>query len=58
MLGDLNEGVTSLEEVVEVVTEVKSGKTPRLDVFPVECLKNGGMALLEWLVTRLLNFKF
>ena len=33
---------------------MKSGKAPGLDGFPVECLKKGGMAVLEWLV-RLLN---
>ena len=30
---------------------------PGLDGFPVECLKKGGMAMLEWLV-RLLNLSF
>ena len=29
---------------------MKSGKAPGLDGFPVECLKKGGMAVLEWLV--------
>ena len=33
---------------------MKSGKAPGLDGFPVECLKKGGMAVLEWVV-RLLN---
>ena len=33
---------------------MKYGKAPMLDGFPVECLKKGGMAVLEWLV-RLLN---
>ena len=36
---------------------MKSGKAPGLDGFPVECLKKGGMAVLEWLV-RLLNLTF
>ena len=36
---------------------MKSGKAPGLDGFPVEYLKKGGMAVLEWLV-RLLNFSF
>ena len=36
---------------------MKSGKAPRLDGFPVECLKRGGMALLAWLM-RLLNASF
>ena len=44
LLGDLNERAISLEEVREAVNEIKSGKAPGLDGFPVECLKNGGMA--------------
>ena len=36
---------------------MKSGKAPGLGGFPVECLKKGGMAVLEWLV-RLLNVNF
>ena len=43
-----------MEEVGEAVNEIKSGKAPGLDGFRVECLKNGGMAVLEWLV-KLLN---
>ena len=55
MLGDLNERAISFEEVREAVNEMRSGKAPAgLDGFPVECLKKGGMAVLEWLV-RLLN---
>ena len=57
VLGDLNERATSLEEVWEAVNEVKSGEAPGLYEFPVECLKRGGMAVLEWLV-RLLNISF
>ena len=53
----MNERAISLEEVGEAVNEMKSGKAPGLDVFPVECLKKGGMAVLEWLV-RLLNLSF
>ena len=47
VLGDLNERAISLEEVREVVNEMKSGKAPRLNGFPVECLKKGGTAVLE-----------
>ena len=54
LLEDLNERAISLEEVGEAVNEMKSGKAPGLDGFPVECLKNCGMAVLEWL-GRLLN---
>ena len=57
MLGDLNERAISLEEVGEAVNEMKSGKAQGLDGFPVEYLKKGGMAVLEWLV-RLLNLSF
>ena len=39
------------------MNETKSGKASGLDGFPVECLKKGGMAVLEWLV-RLLNLSF
>ena len=39
------------------MNEIKSGKAPGLDGFPVECLKKGGMVVLEWLV-RLLNLSF
>ena len=39
------------------MNEMKSGKAPVLDGFPVECLKKGGMAVVEWLV-RLLNLSF
>ena len=46
-----------MEEVGEAVNEIKSGKAPMLDGFPVECLNKGGMAVLEWL-TRLLNLSF
>ena len=56
VLGHLNERAISLEEVGEAVNEMKSGKAPGLDGFPVECLKNGGMAVLEWLV-RLLKLR-
>ena len=57
VLGDLNERAISLEKVGEAVNEIKSGKAPGLYGFPVECLKKGGMAVLEWLV-RLLNISF
>ena len=57
VLGDLNERAISLEEVGEEVNEIKSDKARGLDRFPVECLKKGGMTVLEWLV-RLLNLSF
>ena len=57
VLGDLKGRSISLAEVREAVNDMKSGKAPGLDGFPVECLKKGGMAVLEWLV-RLLNVRF
>ena len=39
-----------LVEVSEAVNDIKSCKAPGMDGFPVECLKKGGMAVLEWLV--------
>ena len=36
------------------MNEMKSGKAPGLDGFPMKCLKKGGIAVLEWLV-RLFN---
>ena len=52
-VGRMNERAISLKEVREAVNEMKLGKAPRLARFPVECLKKGGMVLLEWLVTLL-----
>ena len=57
VLGDLNERAISLEQVGEAVNEMRSGQAPGPDGFPVKCLKNGGMAVLDWLV-RLLNLSF
>ena len=57
VLGDRNERAISLEEVGEAVNEMKYGKAPGLDGFRVECLKKGGMAVLEWQV-RLFNLSF
>ena len=35
------------------MNETKSGEGPGLEGFSVECLKKGGMAVLEWLVRLL-----
>ena len=47
VLGNLNERAISLEDMWEAMNEMKSGKAPGLERFPVECLKKGGMAVLE-----------
>ena len=39
------------------MNEMKSCKAPGLDGYPMECLKKGGIAVLEWLV-RQLNVSF
>ena len=39
------------------MNEMKSGKAPGLDGFPLQCLKKSGMAVLGWLV-RLWNVCF
>ena len=39
------------------MNEMKSGKAPGMDGFPVGCLKKAGIAVLEWRV-RLLNLSF
>ena len=57
VLRDFNERAKLLEEVGEAVNEIKSGKAPGLDGFPVECLKKCGMAVLEWLV-KTVKLKF
>ena len=36
---------------------MRAGMAPGLDGFPVECVKQGGMAVLEWPV-RLFNLSF
>ena len=46
-MGELNERAISKVEGKEAVNEMKSGKAPALDGFPVGCLKNVGMAVLE-----------
>ena len=43
MFGKLNERTISVEEVQEEVNEMKAGKAPGLDGFPIECLKKGDM---------------
>ena len=55
-LTDLNERAISLEGKGEAVNEIKSGKTPGLNKFSVECLKKGGTAVMEWLVTVKIKF--
>ena len=57
VLGEYNERAISLEEVREAANTMKSVDALGLDGFSVECLKEGGMARLEWTV-KLLNVSF
>ena len=40
------------------MNEMKSGMASGLDGFPVECLKKGGMQLLECMVSETVECKF
>ena len=53
VFGELSERAILVEEIRKAVNEMKSSKAPWLNRFPVECLKNDGMAVLEWLVRQL-----
>ena len=57
VLGELNEALITREEVQEAVREVKVGKAAGLDGCAAECVKNGGVTVVEWLL-RLLNVCF
>ena len=48
---------TFINKVKVVVNEMKPGKVPGLDGFPVVCSNKGGMTVLEWLV-KLLNISY
>ena len=43
----MNVRAISIEEVREALKTMKLGKAPGLDGFPVECLKKGGITVLE-----------
>ena len=45
VLGELNERAISIEEVRKALNEMKWGKAPGLDGFPVEHLNKGGVAM-------------
>ena len=47
MLEELNEREISIKEVREVANEMKLGKAPGLDGFPVECLKKRSLTLVR-----------
>ena len=53
----LNDKCISEEEVRKAVNEMKEGEAPGLDGCPTECIKNGGVSMIKWVV-RLFNLCF
>ena len=51
VMGDENEREITREEVKRTLNETKGGKAPGLDAVRVEILKQGGVTVLEWLVS-------
>ena len=56
-MGRSNEALVTKNEVEEALRIMRTGKAAGLDGIPAECLKKGGVAVVEWLV-RLLNICF
>ena len=50
VLGDFNESAILIGGVTEAVNEMKSDMATGLGGFPVDSLKKGGMAVLEWVM--------
>ena len=57
VLNDMNDKCIGEEEVRKAVNEMKEGKAPGLDGCPAECIKNGGVSMIKWVV-RLFNLCF
>ena len=57
VMGEENEREITIEEVKRALNETKGGKAPGMDGVRVEMLKEGGVAVLEWLV-RVFNICF
>ena len=51
------DGEIEREEVERAISRMKGGKAPGMDGIAAECIKNGGVAVVEWLV-RLFNVCF
>ncbi|MCP4255879.1 MAG: hypothetical protein GY775_21255 [Candidatus Scalindua sp.] len=54
VFGERNDANISRKEVQDVVNDMKAGKAAGLDGCDVECLKKGGVSVVEWLC-RLFN---
>ena len=50
-MGEENEREITIEEVKRALNEMKGGKAPGSDGVRVEMLKEGSVAVLEWLVS-------
>ncbi|MCP4254321.1 MAG: hypothetical protein GY775_13120, partial [Candidatus Scalindua sp.] len=57
VFGERNDANISRKEVHDVVNDMKAGKAAGLDGCEVECLKKGGVSVVEWLC-RLFNVCF
>ena len=51
LMGEENEREITREEVKSALNEMKGGKAPGMDGVRVEMLKEGGVTVLEWLVS-------
>ena len=51
VMGEENEREITIEEVKRALNEMKGGKAPGMDGVRVEMSKEGGVTVLEWLVT-------
>ena len=51
VMGEENEREITIEEVKRELNETKGGKAPGMDGVRVEMLKEGGVTVLEWLVS-------
>ena len=51
IIGEENEREITREEVERALHETKEGKAPGMDGVRVEMLKEGGVTVLEWLVS-------
>ena len=57
VFSEMNEKRVERVEVMEALKELKEGKAPGMDGCAAECLRRGGVAIIEWLV-RILNVCF
>ena len=54
VIGEDNEREITIEEVKRALNETNLGKAPGMDCVRVEMLKEGGVTVLDWLVSVLI----